>query len=142
MVFFLMNRRPPRSTRTYTLFPYTTLFRSMRRYRSRGSFLHLPPGHAGRQPALRSDTATPDFVAHRHQMQREEQEGEGEGHHKQGDQEFLIDRRAVQTHHACRLVQRIPPFDREFDDRDIDEADQAKRSPPPGGGGREVPSPV
>src|SRR3546814_18554574 len=23
-----MNRRPPRSTRTYTLFPYTTLFRS------------------------------------------------------------------------------------------------------------------
>src|SRR3546814_13028906 len=28
--FFLMIRRPPRSTRTYTLFPYTTLFRSMR----------------------------------------------------------------------------------------------------------------
>src|SRR3546814_20969170 len=26
--FFLMIRRPPRSTRTYTLFPYTTLFRS------------------------------------------------------------------------------------------------------------------
>src|SRR3546814_10231148 len=38
-VFFLMIRRPPRSTRTYTLFPYTTLFRSempMRRLR---------PGH-------------------------------------------------------------------------------------------------
>src|SRR3546814_17215118 len=27
-LFFLMIRRPPRSTRTYTLFPYTTLFRS------------------------------------------------------------------------------------------------------------------
>src|SRR3546814_4393472 len=27
-VFFLMIRRPPRSTRTDTLFPYTTLFRS------------------------------------------------------------------------------------------------------------------
>src|SRR6059058_6263852 len=26
--FFLMIRRPPRSTRRYTLFPYTTLFRS------------------------------------------------------------------------------------------------------------------
>src|SRR3546814_5735101 len=26
--FFLMKRRPPRSTRTDTLFPYTTLFRS------------------------------------------------------------------------------------------------------------------
>src|SRR3546814_4362514 len=27
--FFLMRRRPPRSTRTDTLFPYTTLFRSV-----------------------------------------------------------------------------------------------------------------
>src|SRR3546814_20360825 len=32
--FFLMIRRPPRSTRTDTLFPYTTLFRSWR-YQSR-----------------------------------------------------------------------------------------------------------
>src|SRR3546814_2531522 len=32
LFFFLMIRRPPRSTRTDTLFPYTTLFRS-----------HLPP---------------------------------------------------------------------------------------------------
>src|SRR3546814_9989911 len=31
--FFLMIRRPPRSTRTDTLFPYTTLFRSHRRHR-------------------------------------------------------------------------------------------------------------
>src|SRR3546814_5250604 len=29
MFFFLMIRRPPRSTRTDTLFPYTTLFRSV-----------------------------------------------------------------------------------------------------------------
>src|SRR3546814_1598138 len=29
--FFLMIRRPPRSTRTDTLFPYTTLFRSLER---------------------------------------------------------------------------------------------------------------
>src|SRR3546814_13573745 len=36
--FFLMLRRPPRSTRTDTLFPYTTLFRSDR-----------PAGH-GRKP--------------------------------------------------------------------------------------------
>src|SRR3546814_21018630 len=28
LLFFLMRRRPPRSTRTDTLFPYTTLFRS------------------------------------------------------------------------------------------------------------------
>src|SRR3546814_20581906 len=32
-VFFLMIRRPPRSTRTDTLFPYTTLFRSLAQHR-------------------------------------------------------------------------------------------------------------
>src|SRR3546814_220438 len=37
MCFFLMIRRPPRSTRTDTLFPYTTLFRS-----------HLVLGRRGR----------------------------------------------------------------------------------------------
>src|SRR3546814_19516803 len=31
VVFFLMIRLPPRSTRTDTLFPYTTLFRSLPR---------------------------------------------------------------------------------------------------------------
>src|SRR3546814_10427064 len=35
LVFFLMIRRPPRSTRTDTLFPYTTLFRSIRDESSR-----------------------------------------------------------------------------------------------------------
>src|SRR3546814_9568530 len=35
LFFFLMIRRPPRSTRTVTLFPYTTLFRS-RLLRARG----------------------------------------------------------------------------------------------------------
>src|SRR3546814_12288329 len=34
VVFFLMIRRPPRSTRTDTLFPYTTLFRSLREVRA------------------------------------------------------------------------------------------------------------
>src|SRR3546814_12251430 len=34
--FFLMIRRPPRSTLTDTLFPYTTLFRSPHPRRSRG----------------------------------------------------------------------------------------------------------
>src|SRR3546814_9804145 len=29
LLFFLMIRRPPRATRTDTLFPYTTLFRSI-----------------------------------------------------------------------------------------------------------------
>src|SRR3546814_18604344 len=34
--FFLMLRRPPRSTRTDTLFPYTTLFRSARQIEAGG----------------------------------------------------------------------------------------------------------
>src|SRR3546814_20322638 len=35
-MLFLLIRRPPRSTRTDTLFPYTTLFRAIRRQ-------HRPP---------------------------------------------------------------------------------------------------
>src|SRR3546814_18717274 len=35
-ICFLIIRRPPRSTRTYTLFPYTTLFRSSARMGVRG----------------------------------------------------------------------------------------------------------
>src|SRR3546814_19740039 len=35
--FFLMIRRPPRSTRTDTLFPYTTLFRSLERAEAVGA---------------------------------------------------------------------------------------------------------
>src|SRR3546814_12280719 len=38
-----MIRRPPRSTRTDTLFPYTTLFRSVRRS-SREQPVHIPAG--------------------------------------------------------------------------------------------------
>src|SRR3546814_13729880 len=38
-VFILIRRRPPISTRTATLIPYTTLFRSIRRYCA----LILPP---------------------------------------------------------------------------------------------------
>src|SRR3546814_15229181 len=40
LCFFLMIRRPPRSTRTDTLFPYTTLFRS-----GYGSHVMLMPDH-------------------------------------------------------------------------------------------------
>src|SRR3546814_15362796 len=37
--FFLLIRRPPRSTRTDTLLPYTTLFRSIARCRASGSLM-------------------------------------------------------------------------------------------------------
>src|SRR3546814_12827355 len=46
LVCFLMNRRPPRSTRTDTLFPYTTLFRSPWLFRRP---VDLPERRADRQ---------------------------------------------------------------------------------------------
>src|SRR3546814_16259551 len=52
LFFFLMIRRPPRSTRTDTLFPYTTLFRSARR------------GKPFR-PSSDRRTASPSFMAER-----------------------------------------------------------------------------
>src|SRR3546814_9925919 len=42
--FFLMIRRPPRSTRTDTLFPYTTLFRSALLQVGGGTFAQLAHG--------------------------------------------------------------------------------------------------
>src|SRR3546814_3377396 len=56
--FFLMIRRPPRSTRTDTLFPYTTLFRSDRPRRRR--ILGRAPAHPVSRPA---DAADPDGPA-------------------------------------------------------------------------------
>src|SRR3546814_17090841 len=53
-IFFLMIRRPPRSTRTDTLFPYTTLFRSE----------GISGGHRGRDAAdrqFRVDARTADL---------------------------------------------------------------------------------
>src|SRR3546814_2439124 len=48
-----MIRRPPRSTRTDTLFPYTTLFRSLR---MRAYYAHPGPLCGCRRPCARTDT--------------------------------------------------------------------------------------
>src|SRR6059058_3966655 len=58
MFFFLMLRRPPRSTRRYTLFPYTTLFRS---HRSRPPATHARGGHAARGVPSRSEEHTSEL---------------------------------------------------------------------------------
>src|SRR3546814_2205665 len=55
-VFFLMIRRPPRSTRTDTLFPYTTLFRSE-------STPAVATAAAAIAPAV-TEAATPDASQH------------------------------------------------------------------------------
>src|SRR3546814_6815020 len=66
--FFLMIRRPPRSTRTDTLFPYTTLFRSA----IEGVFQRLC--QRGRRPQHRQCRARPIFGAsHRPRRVRSEE---------------------------------------------------------------------
>src|SRR3546814_4393997 len=69
--FFLRIRRPPRSTRTDTLFPYTTLFRSTRHPRhgrrrrfgagGGGGESHLRRGGAGRGVDSRSEEHTSEL---------------------------------------------------------------------------------
>src|SRR3546814_14222995 len=67
--FFLMIRRPPRSTRTDTLFPYTTLFRSPRpascrppcRGRSRGSAAPRRGSSSRGRAAARSEEHTSEL---------------------------------------------------------------------------------
>src|SRR3546814_4814348 len=70
-VFFLMIRRPPRSTRTDTLFPYTTLFRSVGRVPAHGVLRRvdrrdLPPilhHDRVRDGAVGADRVDPDSGA-------------------------------------------------------------------------------
>src|SRR3546814_19302953 len=53
VVFFLMMRRAPRSTRTYTLCPYTTRFRSCRAvWEGRNFGCTYPDFAAGLEPML------------------------------------------------------------------------------------------
>src|SRR3546814_19317038 len=64
-MLFLMIRRPPRSTRTDTLFPYTTLFRSHRLlFRPAVSqiALHLPPQSGQRFAELKAAVVFPRFL--------------------------------------------------------------------------------
>src|SRR3546814_19418800 len=71
-VFFLMIRRPPKSTRTDTLFPYTTLFRSAepwqacprRRapHRPRDLADHPATGRRGERDRPRSDWVGNDLL--------------------------------------------------------------------------------
>src|SRR3546814_5542990 len=60
-MFFLMIRRPPRTTRTDTLFPYTTLFRSVHLARAFEQFGERIPAERerGRKPDRRPQRIAP-----------------------------------------------------------------------------------
>src|SRR5881409_937618 len=66
--FFLRIRRPPRSTRETTLFPYTTLFRSDRRGRRRrrapSSLRRRSPSRASPRPEIGRDTSELQSQSH------------------------------------------------------------------------------
>src|SRR5213082_3702879 len=71
--FFLMIRRPPRSTLCQTLFPYTTLFRSRRGGTGVGQLvgdaagirrLPAPPGARARSEEHTSELQSPDTISY------------------------------------------------------------------------------
>src|SRR3546814_10479944 len=83
-----MIRRPPRSTRTDTLFPYTTLFRSPtarcaarpcghRRRRRSGGEISLPAGFRGGPGAGRQE---PCAQSHRAHLDGDSRHGRSEEH--------------------------------------------------------------
>src|SRR3546814_14142117 len=73
-IFFLMIRRPPRSTRTDTLFPYTTLFRS--------DFTHRFAGRKPRWGSRGLDGAAVPRLAHHEQHDEREQQSRSPDEHQ------------------------------------------------------------
>src|SRR3546814_10590969 len=82
-----MIRRPPRSTRTYTLFPYTTLFRAVVKAHAAADDQHpvlaqALQGTTGLDMCLRVEVAAQRKLHHRdirvgkHQLQRDERSEE------------------------------------------------------------------
>src|SRR3546814_7663966 len=63
--FFLTIRRPPRSTRTDTLFPYPTLFRSTRWCGGRGYTFHRRSRKRQVHAADRQGAACPRYAGYR-----------------------------------------------------------------------------
>src|SRR3546814_14477157 len=62
-VFYLMIRRPPRSTRTDTLFPYTTLFRSCRIHQRQWRFAMSDALSSDRSRAMLRTAMGPGIAA-------------------------------------------------------------------------------
>src|SRR3546814_9576145 len=63
-VFFFMLRRPPRSTRTNTLFPYTTLFRSEPAATSGSTLACSRPSPPKRSPAMTASSSSTSTWSH------------------------------------------------------------------------------
>src|SRR3546814_19412909 len=117
-IFFLMIRRPPRSTRTATLFPYTTLFRSCRprRARARAGFHPCPEQRRRpRHPAPRCREAAL-VLRHRRIFPRRRARRHAVGlpggfrlRKRPCQQQFPLVRRALPAFLLHRPHRRVPP---------------------------------
>src|SRR3546814_18957274 len=87
-----MIRRPPRSTRTDTLFPYTTLFRSRT-----PSFSHRELPRLLGRPA--HDDARPEFDDHHHRL--------ADLHHRATDDVASRRRRATRADRAAPITAAV-----------------------------------
>src|SRR3546814_4619717 len=95
-----MVRRPPRSTRPYPPFPYTTLYRSTRLHRR----VRL------RQTAIRPDPALQPYVV----QQRDHQQGQRGGdqdaedqRHRQALEDRIVDDRSEEHKSELQSLMRI-----------------------------------
>src|SRR5205085_5827655 len=75
--------------------------------------------------AQNGELAGQDRGSDAHEPNDEEKTGEGNGHDEKRQQKRDVNRRRTQPKDARRLVQRVPPIDRELDDRQVDGADQS-----------------
>src|SRR3546814_7102970 len=90
-----MLRRPPRSTRTDTLFPYTTLFRSPR------PILDAEPWHIGEIAFVVGDNH--DIQAQRMGRQQAVEARASEGEFRIGPRRGLIERNERSEEHTSEL---------------------------------------
>src|SRR3546814_11227259 len=96
-----MIRRPPRSTRTDTLFPYTTLFRSPRQHDRHHARLHeLPPEWRGL--VLAADLHRLPDPEHLSRLRSLWAHPPGPGRRGAGILDTVVDRDAVCRRHGLR----------------------------------------
>src|SRR5690606_9621333 len=84
----------------------------------------LCAGLPHRQATHGCDAPARYFSSHGHEVQHNEQQREAGRHDEQRPQQAGIYRRPFQSEYRSRLMERVPPVDGEFDDRNIYETYQ------------------
>src|SRR3546814_2872967 len=107
LFFFLMIRRPPRSTRTDTLFPYTTLFRS-RGGRARSASVSDRPRSSGRPFGANADMAQTRRMgvesSPRRAMRSEEHTSELQSLMRNSYAVFCLKKKTTKDHDENKLI--------------------------------------